>query len=402
MRLYLLKFFIFVVLSEVLFSGSLEARLYFMHVPKTGGTTLRFLLELQLSSDEIYPFRNCKSAAGPVTENLVSGHFPYWFCKNLDDDFEDAFKVTILRDPVDRYLSFLRAKKKADIELPDLESVIKLRLLPDNKYREGLIDNAICRYLSGDPLLEGEALLESAKFTLKEVDCVVFFDHFAQDIIDLFGRFEIGLKKEDIPKINMTEREPVSLELLEEVRQLNELDIQLYEYAKNHLSQKNTQYPLRTSSFENIEKKTSFVDYTFDLPLQGRGWTYRETGDCETIDDPVYRWVMDHSADIYFSLIEGSDYFVFFNARPLTDEVVPRVNVNGKEIEIVRLNTGLFSLYKGLIPKNYITQHPTELSFYSSRAFQYRDLYPSHYNRNHPPLSFAVNRIQIWPCCQQF
>jgi len=387
--------FTIILLFVMYFSNSLEARLYFLHVPKTGGTTLRLLLESQLSTQEIYPYRNTRSKVGPVKENLVSGHFPYWFCKNLDDHFEEAFKVTVLRDPVERYLSFLRAKKKADITLPDLESVLRLRQSRNNKYSEGLIDNALCRYLAANPLLEGEALLESAKQTLEEFDCVIFFDHFVSDVIDLFQRLGIVLDQEDIPKINTTEKEPVSLQLLEEIRRLNELDIQLYEYAKNYLRKKNTLYPLRTLSFYNVIKKTSAVDYTFDLPLYGRGWTYRDNLDNKTAEHPVYRWVMNYPAKIYFSLEEGKDYFMSFNAWSLTNECVPRVKVNGKEIELTRLNTELFSLYQGMIPKDCIGPNFSEIVFYSDKAFLYKDIYPSHHNRNHPPLSFALNRIQI-------
>lgn len=377
------------------FSCGLEGRLYFLHIPKTGGTTLRLLLESQLAAQEIFPFRNTRSEVGLVKENLVSGHFPYWFCRNLDDQFDDAFKVTILRDPVERYLSFLRAKKKADGTLPDLESVLNLRQMPNNPYSEGLVDNAFCRFLTTNPFLEGEPLLEDAKGTLDKFDCLIFFDHFASDIIDLSKRLGIDLDVEDIPKLNATDPEPVSIELLEEVRGLNKLDIQLYEYAKNHFQKKNTPYPLRTSSFYKVIKKTSEVDYTFDLPLYGSGWTYRDTLGNEKNALPVYRWVMDYPAKIYFALEEGKDYLLFFNARPLTEECIPRVQVNGVELALARLNTEIFSLYKGTISKDCIDSNFTEIAFFSDKAFQYRDVYPSHYNRNHPPLSFAVNRIQI-------
>ena len=86
----------FIWITIISFPNASDARLYFMHIQKTGGTTLRLLLELQLSTEEIYPFRNPKHANAPITQNLVSGHFPYWFCKRFDKNFGDAFKVTIL------------------------------------------------------------------------------------------------------------------------------------------------------------------------------------------------------------------------------------------------------------------------------------------------------------------
>lgn len=391
-------FLVFLALIGVHFPNRLEARLYFIHIQKTGGTSLRLLLESQLSTEEIYPFRNNRQVDGPVKHELVSGHFSYWFCKKLDKNFEEAFKVTILRDPVERYLSFLRARKKSDKTLPDLESLVKLAKSPKHKYYHGLRDNAICRNLSDNPNLEGQELLESAKQTLQKLDCVIFLDNYSEDVMDLFKRLGIDLSEKDIPKINVTEKTPISAKLLEEVKRLNELDIQLYEYAKTNLRKKHTEYRLRTKSFENILKKTDAVNYTFNLPLNGRGWTYREPmykkENKKALKSP-YRWVMDKPAYIYFSLEEGLDYDLYFNAQSLTSEVFPRVSVNGKEIELLKLNNKLFSLYHGKIPKEWITNNATELSFYSSKAFQYRDIYPSITNRNFPPLSFALNKIKI-------
>jgi hypothetical protein len=389
-----------------------------MHVPKTGGTTLRLLLEMQLSEDELYPYRNCATAKYPITEKLASGHLPYWLCQNLDPHFQEAFKVTILRDPLERYLSFLRAKKKADKTLPDLESVIRLRKKPYNKYKEGLIDNALCRYLSKDPSFEGNTLFESAKQSLHEMDAVLFFEHFADDVMTLFNRLGIELAPDQIPKINVTEKEPVSDALIEEVKKLNYWDMQLYAYAKEFLPKKNTPYLLRTTAFDFLLQTMSYVDYTFNLPLNGTGWSYRDREGNESAEHPTYRWVMSNPADIFFSLEEGSDYTLLFYAWALSEEIVPKVKVNGADLEIIRLDkcskdaremrqgngkfqleagisTDRFSCYKGKIPKEWLDKQPTKITFYGSKTVQYRDIYPKLYNRNHPPLSFAVNRIQI-------
>ena len=106
------------------------------------------------------------------------------------------------------------------------------KVIRNNKYKEGLIDNALCRYLAHDPLLEGKALLKSAKYNLQKIDCVLFLDQFPEEIPRLFKLLGIEIEPQEIPKINTTEKEPVSAQLLEEVRQLNGWDIQLYQYAK--------------------------------------------------------------------------------------------------------------------------------------------------------------------------
>lgn len=368
----------------------LDARLYFLHIPKTAGTSLRLMLELQVSAGEIYPYRNQSKAKGAVTQELVSGHFSYEFCKRLDPNFEEAFKVTTLRDPVERYLSLLRFKKRVHPEFPDLESAMAARHSTNKRYRAGLIDNALCHNLAADPRLEGEALLESAKRTLQELDCVLFFENYTQDVVDLFRRLGVEVNEQDIPRINVTVKEPVSEALLEEVRQANQLDMELYKYAKTHLQKKNTEYPLRTQSFDALLKKSNSIDYSFDLPLNGRGWSYRE----KWPGTPIYRWIMSGPAYISFFLEEGVSYDLYFTAQPLTDEVSPKVSVNGREIEVRKLNNELFSLYYGEIPREYITADSTEISFHSPLAFRYVD--PRNI-RDATPLSFAVSRITIMP-----
>lgn len=376
-------------------SHDLSARVYFLHVPKTGGTTVRLLLEMQLQMEEIYPFRNRVTAQYPVEQSLVSGHFPYWFCQELDERFHEAFKITILRDPIERYLSFLRSKKKGDKNLPSLESVMHLRRDPHNKYKEGLIDNAYCRYLAQNPSLEGQALLESALQTLHEVDAVVFYDHFVEDVVELFSRLGIALSADAIPKMNATEKEPVSEALLEEVKKLNYWDMQLYAYAKEHLQKKTSSYVLRTSSFAKLLQPSSHIDYTFDLPLLGTGWTYRESQDSNAKTCPPYRFVTHLPADIFFSLEQGKDYTLRFYAWPLTNAIEPQVMVNGSEIPLKRVRKALFSCYEGKIPKELLHQEFTNLSFYASKSALHQEIYPHAHYRNHPPLSFAVNRIQI-------
>ena len=222
-----------------------HARVYFIHIPKTAGTTMRSILEQQLEEAVIYPRRNHFQPSVPVRQELVSGHFPYWFCKRLDPEFENAFKITILRDPVERYLSFLRAKKRSHPQFQTLESVFQERLKPKGKFHRNLVDNLQCRFLAEDPFLEGEALVESAKKGLEIFDCVLFFDHFAQDVVDMLQRLGIDPMTREIPHLNATVKEPVSDLLLAELRQCNHLDIALYEYAKSHLEKKNTQYHLQ-------------------------------------------------------------------------------------------------------------------------------------------------------------
>lgn len=273
--------------------------------------------------------------------------------------------------------------------------MLQLKTVPNGRYQAGLVDNALCRHLATDPNLEADALLESAKKTLHEFDAIIFYDHYCEEIVNLFQRLDITLQKEEIPRLNETTKEFISTELLEKVTYLNQLDIQLYKYAKDYYAKKENKYKLRTQSYEELLKTKTQVDYTFDLPLNGYGWTYRDTFSNPQIQNPVFRWVTDQPASIYFSLQKDTEYDLFFTALPITQEVFPKVKVNGVDIFISQLNQAPFSLYHGTIGRDLIQKHPTAIIFSSIKAFDYRDIHPSHYNRNHPPLSFALNYIQI-------
>lgn len=371
----------------------LEARLYFIHVPKTGGTTLRYLLEMQVGMDEIYPYRNEKDARESIHHELISGHLPSWLCAQLDPDFEKSFKVTILRDPIERYLSFLRAKKRKNNRHPTLESVMEERFSPHSPYKLGLRKDAMCRFFAGQPHLEGEELLKSAIKGLEKFDCVLFFDHFSADVIDLFRCFDIHFDEEDIPKMNATKKEEVSPELLEEIRKENLWDLELYRYAKENIRKKEASYDLRGSFFEETVRPSSYIDYSFEKPLLGRGWSYREKSKDHSLPFPVCRWIMDQPASIYFSLHGGKDYTLSFLARPYAEDNLVRVTVNGHEMELKREKKDRFFRYSGKIEKEWMNGSLAEITFHPQKAFPYAESFHSH----HLLVSFAIHRIEIAP-----
>ena len=369
----------------------LEARFYFIHVPKTGGTTLRYLLEMQVASDEIYPHRIQRWAQDPIRHNLVSGHLPCSLCAQLDPDFEKAFKVTILRDPIERYLSFLRAKRRNNDRYPNLESVMERRFSPNNPYKLGLLDNALCRFFADRPNLEGEELLASAKKGLEQFDCILFLDNFSQDVVDLFLRLGISLDKNDIPKMNATQKEPVSHFLLEEIRKQNLWDLELYQYAKENIRKKKSTYSLRGASFKKTMRPSAQIDYRFDCPLLGTGWSYRQKIKEDSFRFPIYRWVLDRPASIYLPLLEGKEYTLSFSARPYEEGQSIGVTVNGHEVELERKKEGTLSLYSAKIKREWLLGSLVEVTFHPQKAF----LYPTATQTPHLFVSFAIHRIEI-------
>lgn len=97
-------------------------KILFLHIPKTGGTAIRDSLKMQFKESEvqsIYKLKHFKEEVRNFAANkkkLAVGHFGWQ--KEMSELFEDAFKITFLRHPVQRVIShywhFQRSAHKGD------------------------------------------------------------------------------------------------------------------------------------------------------------------------------------------------------------------------------------------------------------------------------------------------
>ncbi|MBX9744107.1 MAG: sulfotransferase family protein [Chlamydiales bacterium] len=386
--------YILLALFCVCCSKPMPARFYFIHIPKTGGTSLHAILENQVDLENLYPPRRFQKANIPVAHEYVSGHFPFWFCHRLDKEFAQSFKVTILRNPIDRYLSLLRYRKKNIVQLRSLSLDLIHEYTQNNPlFSAESKSNTMCRFLASDPTLEGIALLESAKENLQKFDFVLCLESFKEDVQELCRLIHIHLSEDAVPCLNVTRFEEVSPELMAIVIRYNDLDIELYEYAKKHLKRKNTSY--RFQSHRKNSRKVKKIDYKFSMPLNGSNWCFRENVDRFSEEYPIYRWVMDKPAKIYFPLKKNQNYCLEFTAQLLTLDILPRVLVNGVEIPVEKKNNELFAKYYCKIPEKLITSESTEFTFYSSNSYVYNEIYPE--CSDNRKLSFAVDSVKIFP-----
>ena len=86
-----------------------RAPLFFMHIPKTAGTSMRLYLGEQYRRHEVYPWENWQQIQGQERDirsfHLVRGHFRY----NMRTLVADGTRMlTVLREPLRRTLSALR------------------------------------------------------------------------------------------------------------------------------------------------------------------------------------------------------------------------------------------------------------------------------------------------------
>jgi hypothetical protein len=237
--LYRLLCGVAMALTSTLFSVSQnepQEPLIFVHVPKTGGMSLTTLLDLRFASSEICPayfyynIDNQPKMALPKYK-LLRGHFFYAQVRHLRGK-----KITILREPVKRALSehrfWLRFGRG-----PTPDALVRLHFLPpgDPLY---VMTNHQCLFLSSfdprDPTITTEQHLQSAKENLANnfwfVGITDDLDNGIRTLYSMLGWGTPGV----IPRRNVTgpSREPFSEALLEEIRQRNWADIELYEFAK--------------------------------------------------------------------------------------------------------------------------------------------------------------------------
>jgi hypothetical protein len=224
-------------------------KFFFVHVQKAAGTSLIFRLRKQFGRAAIYPPMSDKGNVAAVitvdhllerwrthrdTTNVVTGHFPLCTVELLDGDFTT---LTVLREPVERTLSYLRHHRKvtpAEAERP-LEDIY------DEPLRfEGLIHNHMVKMFSlrREEMTEGVLTpveftpehLERAKANLATVDAVgdqASFEDYVAELIERSGWRLGGLQH-----VNRTSPVDVSESFRTRIAEDNALDLELYAFAQ--------------------------------------------------------------------------------------------------------------------------------------------------------------------------
>jgi hypothetical protein len=243
-------------------------RFFFVHLLKTGGTTLFtrvggdpeieldhqvpfseaaiypnatdgdvFTVAPQLSIDQLQ--QRWADRAGEI--RIVMGHFPMCTMELLTPPEPDAppfTTLTVLREPVERTLSFLRHHKK----LTPADRDLSFEEIYEDEFRyKGLIENHMVKMfsLTTDEMTDGmltrvdftPAHLERAKARLASVDVVGLQDHFEAFCAEIESRYGWELGEPMFTNRTMPVDVPASFR--RRIADDNALDMDLWDYARH-------------------------------------------------------------------------------------------------------------------------------------------------------------------------
>ena len=224
-------------------------RYFFVHVQKTAGTSLIRRLRHTYGQTGIYPNKTdgdivaCVISIEHLLERwrarnheirVVTGHFPLCTAELLDGEFTT---LTLLREPVERTLSYLRHHRVLTPEDRDTP----LEAIYHDSFRfHGLVHNHMVKMFSltreemdAGMLTRVEFTperLERAKERLAGVDAIGLqedFDYFGAEVADRFG-WRLG----EPLHANRTEPIDVSESFRARIAEDNAFDVELYEFAQ--------------------------------------------------------------------------------------------------------------------------------------------------------------------------
>jgi Sulfotransferase family len=222
----------------------------FVHIPKTAGTSFRAGLtkafgEYAVGSFLFSPRRLSQADVNRLDHHrAVAGHF------SIDDAalFRERYLLTIVRDPVNRCLSwyYYAHNHPSSRQLPDWraaqECTVRDFFFLDREIIFRNIFNRQVRQLGGhvlDSEINLSVALARAKRTLRDAAWVGRVETLPADLLRLRNRFPEFLDFA-LPKVNVTQErrsmDAIDPDIISQIRLLNAFDLDLYCFAAEEIS----------------------------------------------------------------------------------------------------------------------------------------------------------------------
>jgi len=229
-----------------------DTQFFFLHVMKTGGTTFRGHIDNNFDPDVVFPQPGVDEHLFAAKANIeylqalpsermaglrmLSAHVPIGLTDRLGMEFT---YLTLLRDPVDRTLSWLRQRQRNHqpdeslTEIYDQKTILRANYVDNHQVKQFAItaDDGAVNHLH--PVEMDESRLAIAKANLDRVDVVGFQDRFDDFLAELADRF--GWTIAPVPDRNVGIDAPIHDALWRRIDEENPWDRAFYEYARQRL-----------------------------------------------------------------------------------------------------------------------------------------------------------------------
>jgi hypothetical protein len=307
-----------------------ETKLFFLHIPKTAGTSLRsYLIDQYHEKDVLQKYDWLSLNSTDIDElqkyNLIMGHFDYRMVGLLPPGYKTA---TFLREPIARTVSAIRHAMRdprfrpaqLDIEGKTFKEIIRnsevvkwfantqVSLLAADCPRDVIIEHYAQRKAMTDslPFMNDVAFdLDLANARLKQFDFVGIVEQFDQGLLqlaDLCGFYPPS----NAPLLNKTPKDE-SLRLDDEdmaiLAELNALDIALYQQTLEvSTNQASLKIDACLRKYFSLRSPIT-TDIQIDLAPSFSGWGFYEF---EKEKGTTYRWSGPHnSSGVSIKLAQG-------------------------------------------------------------------------------------------------
>ncbi|HWC31715.1 MAG TPA: hypothetical protein VG709_01140 [Actinomycetota bacterium] len=280
----------------------MRPRMIFLHIPKTGGATLRSILLRQFPARAIHVQQHRPQMAGPATDGsrplapppvpapdarartqfrafeamteaqrarvlLVVGHYVY----GVHEAFPGpSTYVTILRDPVERALSLFHYRRTAQGLWMGLEEYLASGVDPElENGQTRAIAGAAATPVAGEPPTH-DGMLEAAKRNLSREFAAVCVTERFDDGVALLGR-EFGWRRIYYLPRNVSAGRPRTVDVSEEavglIRQRSRADIALHRFATDLFEDRVRRIPDLGARVERLRRQNSLYQ---TVPLAAR------------------------------------------------------------------------------------------------------------------------------------
>jgi hypothetical protein len=211
--------------------------LIFMHIPKTGGSTLNNIFKQQYQIGELLNhtsadilLQEAKAEKGNRIK-AISGHHDFGIHKHFNCP---STYFSMVREPVDRVVSLYYFLASTPQYL-NYESV-KNMTLEEFVVKNAQAKNHQTSFFSGENQLNLEVAKKNLEAYFPVVGVTESFDESVFLLKKLYGWKNIVYKKENVTK-KRPKIKDVPLSTIKLIEEYNRLDIELYNYAKKRLQQ---------------------------------------------------------------------------------------------------------------------------------------------------------------------